>query len=273
MLLTDYHIHSNCSSDGYNTMLEMALASFEKGVSILCFTDHVDLDYYLTGEPDSDCFSKYDQMKTMYKDALSGAPQGIKILMGIELGEGNHDPGRAKEIAATHDLDFILGSVHNLKGKPDFYDIKYNDEKFCRDLIDKYMEELMELAQIDCFDVMAHIGYPVRYTRNAGFEVDISLASYGDEIRQILKTLIENGKGIEINCSGFRNPLIGGSIPAIDVIRLYKELGGEIITVGSDAHKTVHAGTGLKEGFDILHQLGYKYVTVYEKRKPQFIKI
>ena len=273
MLLTDYHLHSTCSSDGHNTMLEMANASYENGVRTLCFTDHVDLDYYLTGEPDSNCFSNREKMNKMYGEALRGIPGEMKVFLGIELGEGNHNPLRAMEISASEELDFILGSVHNIKEKPDFYDIKYNDEKFCRELIEIYLTELLELARIDCFDVMAHIGYPVRYIRSAGFNLDISLVSYRDEIKQILQTLNENGKGIEINCSGFRNPLIGGTIPSVDVLQLYKELGGEIITVGSDAHMTKHAGTGLREGFDILKQLGYKYVTVFEKRKPQFLKI
>lgn len=273
MLLTDYHIHSICSSDGYNTMLEMAIASHENGVDIMCFTDHVDIDYYLTGVPDYNCFSNREKMKKMHEDTLAAAPEDMKIRLGIELGEANHDPMRASEIAASQELDFILGSVHNLKGKPDFYDMKYNDEKFCRGLIYEYMVELLELARLDCFDVMAHIGYPVRYIRNAGFKMNIDLSTYRNEIEEILKTLIANGKGIEINCSGFRNPLVGGTIPTIDVLQLYKSLGGEIITVGSDAHMVKHAGSGISEGFDILRQLGYKYVTVFEKRKSRFVEI
>jgi len=273
MHLTDYHLHSTCSGDGHNTMLEMMLASYKKGVDILCFTDHVDIDYYLTGEADPNCFSNREKMREMYEEALSCAPKDMVVRLGVELGEGNHDTQHAIEIASSPEFDFILGSIHNLKGKPDFYDIQYRDEKFCRELIDCYMDELLELARIDCFDVMAHIGYPIRYTRRAGFDMEINLKTYGEKLEQILKTLIENGKGIEINCSGFRNPLVGGTIPTIDVLKLYKDLGGEIITVGSDAHRVDQAASGLAEGFDILRRLEYKYVTVFEKRKPQFIKI
>lgn len=273
MFLTDYHIHSSCSNDGHNTMLEMALASHKKGVDMLCFTDHCDMDYYLTGEPDPNCFCHRDKMLKMFEEARAGVPKEITIHMGLELGEGNHDPRRAAEIAASPEFDFVLGSIHNLKGKPDFYDIKYNDEEFSRKLIDAYMDELLELADTDCFDVMAHIGYPIRYTRRAGLNIDINTRTYGEKLTQILKRLIVNGKGIEINCSGFRNPLVGGTIPTVDVLKLYKDLGGEIITVGSDAHKVKHAGSGLREGFDILRDLGYKYVTVFEKRKPKFIEI
>jgi len=272
MFLTDYHIHSKCSDDGQNTMLEMALASHGKGVNMLCFTDHCDIDFQ-TGKPNPVCFGHREKTIKMYEEACAGAPAEMTILMGMELGEGNHDILRAKQIASSPELDFVLGSIHNLKGKTDFYEMKYHDEEFCRKLIDVYMDELIELSMVDCFDVMAHIGYPVRYTRKAGINVDINVKTYGEKLAQVLKNLIERGKGIEINCSGFRNPLVGGTIPTLDVLKLYKDLGGEIITVGSDAHNIDQAGTGLREGFDILRDLGYKYVTVFEKRKPRFVEI
>jgi len=272
MFLTDYHIHSKCSSDGHNTMLEMALASHSKGVDMLCFTDHCDIDRQ-TGEPNPDCFAHREKTIKMYEETCAAAPAEMTILLGMELGEGNHDILRAKQIASSPELDFVLGSIHNIKGKTDFYDTKYSNEDFCRSLIDEYMDELIELSMVDCFDTMAHIGYPVRYTRKAGFNVEISTNTYGEKLTQLLRNLIEREKGIEINCSGFRNSLVGGTIPTLDVLRLYKDLGGEIITVGSDAHKIDQAGVGLPEGFDILRELGYKYVTVFEKRKPRFIKI
>ncbi len=272
MFLTDYHIHSICSVDGHNTMLEMALASHSKGVKMLCFTDHCEIDTQ-TGEPDPNSYAHREKTIKMYEETLDRAPAGMAILLGMELGEGNHDIPRAKQIAASPELDFVLGSIHNLKGKLDFFDSKFRDEASCQKLIDEYMDELVELSTVDCYDVMAHLGYPVRYTRKAGFNVEISVKTYGEKLAQIFKNLIERGKGIEINCAGFRNPLVGGAIPTVDVIKLYKDMGGEIITVGSDAHKVDQAGTGIREGFDILHDLGYKYVTVFEKRKPRFIAI
>ena len=273
MHLTDYHIHSICSDDGHNTMLEMALASYEHGVRRLCFTDHCDIDEFMTGIPDPNCFSKRDKMLSMYKETIVAAPDDMKIQLGLELGEGNHDPERAQRIAASEELDFVLGSIHNLKGKPDFYGTEYHSDDYSQSLTDNYIEELIELSKVDCFDVMAHIGYPSRYIKKGGVKVEISTRTYGEMLKVLLKNLIERGKGIEINCSGFRTPPGGGPLPTPDILRLYKELGGEIITVGSDAHKVNNAGIGLTEGFDILRDLGYKYVTVFEKRKPEFEKI
>ncbi len=273
MFLTDYHIHSSCSGDGHNTMLEMVLASYEKGVRQLCFTDHCDIDHFTTGEPNPNCFLIRKQMLDMYKSTLPAVPEDMKVFLGLELGEGNHDPAEAKKIAGSEELDFVLGSIHNLKGKPDFYETKYSSDERSQALVDNYMEELLELSLIDCFDVMAHIGYPARYIRKGGERVEISTRTYGDTLTALLKNLIERGKGIEINCSGFRTPPGGGALPSLDILRLYKELGGEIITIGSDAHRVTNAGVGLAEGFDILRDLGYKYITVFEKRKPSFLKI
>jgi len=273
MFLTDYHIHSTCSDDGHNTMLEMVLASYEKGVRQLCFTDHCDIDHFMTGEPNPDCFCIRKRMLEMYKSTLVAVPEDMKVFLGLELGEGNHDPDEAMKIARSEELDFVLGSIHNLKGKPDFYETKYSGDDRSQALVDNYMKELIELSLIDCFDVMAHIGYPSRYIRKGGGRVEISTRTYLEALTVLFKNLIERGKGIEINCSGFRTPPGGGPLPALDVLRLYKGLGGEIITVGSDAHRVTNAGVGLPEGFDILRDLGYKYVTVFEKRKPSFLKI
>jgi len=273
MLLVDYHIHSICSDDGHNTMLEMARASRDKGVTQLCFTDHCDIDDYLTAKPNPNCLCICEAMLKMYRETLDAVPDDIKIFLGIELGEANHDPEQAKRIAGLQELDFVLGSIHNLKGKRDFYDTKYRSDDLSQRLVDNYMDELIELSLIDCFDVVAHVGYPARFIRKGGARVEISTRTYGEKLEVFLKNLIERGKGIEINCSGFRTPPGGGSLPAPDILRLYRELGGELITIGSDAHRVTNAGVGLAEGFDILRDLGYKYVAVYEKRKPKFVKI
>lgn len=273
-MLTDNHIHSSCSGDGHNTMAEMALASYKKGVRYLCFTDHCDLDHFRTGVPDSECFSFKDCMLQMFEEAKKAVPADMQLFLGIELGEGNHDPERMAQIAASPELDFVLGSLHNLRNVQDFYEMKYTDENFCREMINRYMDELLELARLPSFDVMAHIGYLIRYIRRDGFlDMELTVKTHGAELEALLRTLIEHGKGIEINCSGLRNKYLKETMPGVDILRLYKQLGGEIITVGSDAHWKDNAGFGLKEGFDILRELGYKYVTIFRKRKPEFIKI
>lgn len=272
--LTDNHIHSRCSPDGRDTMTAMALASYERGVRKLCFTDHCDLDRHDTGLRDLDCYASRYKMLEMFSQAKTEIPRDMELFLGLELGEGNHDPSAMAEIASDPELDFVLGSLHNLRGVKDFYDLDYPDEEFCRRILDGYMEELIELGRLSCFDVMAHVGYPVRYMRKKGVKnAEMSLRTHGDGLRELFKILIEGGRGIEINCSGLRNDFVRDTIPSPQILRLYRELGGEIITLGSDAHKTADAASGLDRGLELLHELDFKYVTIFRARKPEFIKI
>lgn len=273
MKLCDSHIHSICSMDGHDTMLDMALSSYKKGVERVCFTDHVDLDDFRTGEPDLDCFTNKEKMIDMYKETVNNIPSDMEIYLGIELGEGNHNPELAKEIAATKEFDFVIGSLHNLRGTCDFYEMHYPNNDYCVDILDRYVDELIEQSKMDFFDIMAHIGYPVRYILRDGRAGRVNMKTHADKLDVIMKNLIENGKGLEINCSGFRNPDFMEPIPSVDILKRYRELGGEIITVGTDAHKTSQVATGLKEGYNILRDIGYKYFTVYEKRQPIFMKL
>ena len=270
---TDNHIHSTISSDAHNTMTEMALASYQKGVRSLCFTDHCDLDHFQTGIPDLRCFDFRDDMNAMFEKAKREAPPDMELFLGLELGEGNHDVERMREIASSPELDFVLGSLHNLRGEKDFYEMEFPNTAYCSEILEAYLTESIEMAALPYFDVLAHIGYPTRYMRQrCDPEISFGMKEYGDGLDVLLKTLIQNGKGIEVNCSGFRNEKLQ-PIPAADIIRRYRELGGEIITVGSDAHRVSDAGAHLKEGFEMLCDSGYKYVTVFRSRKPEFIKL
>ena len=273
MRYADNHIHSLCSDDGHNTMLEMALASYDRGIRYLCFTDHCDMDSHATGEPDPECFSGREQMNCLFAEALAGIPGDMELRLGLELGEANHNVELASVIASSPELDCVLGSLHNLRGRMDFYDMEYHGEEFCEKLLDDYADELLEISRLDCFDVMAHIGYAVRYVHKAGFTARLNMSTHRDKLESLLRGLVERGKGLEINCAGIWKPALGGPVPELDVLRRYRELGGEIITVGSDAHRVSQAGGGVREGFDILRDLGYKYVATYEKHQPRFEKI
>jgi histidinol-phosphatase (PHP family) len=274
MQLLDFHIHSNCSPDAFDTMADMALASGKAGVGIMCFTDHCDLDWFETGKPDPNCFDYWSRAKQQLAEARAiKAPEMPEIRIGIELGETNHDPERGAAIAATPEFDFVIGTLHSLRDTPDFYGLDYQSYEQCDELMHRYFAELAEIARIPYIDVIAHIGYTRRYMKKAGFDVRADMASYGDEITNVLQTAIDHGRGIEINTSGLRNADVGQSIPGLDVLRRYRELGGEIITIGSDAHCTADAGGKLREGMELLREAGFKYVTAFKNRKPEFIKI
>ena len=214
---------------------------------------------------------------------MEKAPEGIDIKLGLELGEGNHDPARAKRVYAMPEYDFILGSLHNLRDEQDFYYIKYESYDQCWELYDRYLDELIELAGINCFDCMAHIGYCLRYMHRQGFDAEITMERYGGKLDTLLRMLIENGKGIELNVAdlvpgghdapGEHDEPLLKPVPSIEILRRYRELGGDIITVGSDAHSVKAAGAGLREGYQLLSDIGFRYVAVYKRHKPEFKRI
>jgi len=270
ILLADQHIHSERSMDSETPMEEMARAALTHGVGRLCFTDHIDIDDALTGLPDDSCLERWPDTERAFRHAREAVPESA-LFVGMELGEPHHRPDWAETITSAADCDLVLGSLHNLRGMKDFYFLEYESEEDCRRLNRLYMAELLELAELDCFDVMAHIGYTKRYMRRAGFGASVDLNSFGDEIRTLLCRLIERGKGIELNCSGLRDG--GGAFPPPEVLRLYRELGGEIITVGSDAHSADTAGIGIAEGYALLREAGFRYVSLFHRRRPEFEKL
>lgn len=275
MILTDYHVHSTCSFDASNTMSEMVKTLASRGVSAMCFTDHIDFGVAETMQLKD--FQLEKSQLEQYPKALEIAPKGMFIGLGVEMGQAHHDIERAKNIYAMKEFDFVLGSIHSLRNTLDFYYLDYTSEKQCFELYDRYALELIELADIDCFDAMAHIGYCVRCMNAMGFPVYMTLKSHGDMLEVLFKKLIQNGKGIELNCAdlvegGRPNPLMS-TIPVPEVLKLYRDLGGELITIGSDSHNIKAAGLGISEGYEILRTNGFKYVTMYKKHKAEMIRI
>lgn len=277
MFLADYHVHSSCSFDADDRMAAMARAEHRAGVSEICFTDHVDFDAQETLPLGPERYQLPKSQVKQFIEAMEKAPEGIDIKLGLELGEGNHDPMRAKRIYAMPEYDFILGSLHNLRGEEDFYFLKYESYEQCWELYDRYLDELIELAGIGCFDCMAHIGYCLRYMHKQGFDAVMDMGRYGYKLDRLLRTLIENGKGIELNTAdlvpGARSDALGVPFPGVDVLRRYRELGGDIVTVGSDAHNVKAAASGLREGYELLAENGFRYVAVYKRHKPEFKRI
>lgn len=255
-------------------MKEMALAALSRGMEHICFTDHCDLEHYETGAYDPLCLDK-DRLLASFEEAFSACADKISLCLGIELGGGGHMPDRANEILACLKPDFVIGSVHNLAGMPDFYMYGRNKGQFengeqCAALLGQYVGELFDLTELSDFDVLGHIGYPLRYIKREGFDLD--LRGFTAELRSLFRLLREKGRGIEVNTAGWRNEY-KKLMPSPEILKLYKEESGEIITLGSDAHDTQSAGAGIKEACELLKQTGFRYFTVFRGREPEFIKL
>ena len=271
MFLSDYHTHSSFSSDGVNTMAEMAEAAIRHGMKTICFTDHADdcmAEADLSFTPD-----KYLEKAGIYEEYLKvrdAFSDKLPIRFGMELSGPNQNPQIAEKLVSLYPFDFIIGSAHNLTGGNDFYFMSYDNETECHELMDKYLDEHILMLKAGGFDVIGHIGYPLKYMAHYGIALD--LAPHWDKLTEVLRLAIRLGVGIEINTSGLRSDL-AATIPFPSVIKLYRELGGEIITTGSDGHNINDIGAGIKDAMGLLEATGFKYVTVFENRKPEFIKI
>lgn len=265
----DLHMHTASSFDGNYSAALMSKASVENELSIIAITDHFDVDFYKAHRLEMRQKTSYEDI-CYVKDAFADK---IKILRGIEMGQPTYEPELTEKSLARYEYDFVIGSIHNLRNMPDFGDLDYKsktqDEIYA--LLDKYFEEMLLLAKWNGFDTLAHLTYPMRYIVQAGRD-DIDLARYDEITDEIFKTLIANGKALEINTSGLRQP-IGKTMPTENYVRRFRELGGEYLTLGSDAHFTEHAGAGIDEGYAIAERCGFEYVTYFEGRKPVKVKI
>lgn len=274
-MLYDFHIHSIYSDDAENTMAQMALAAAKAGLAGVCFTDHADLDD-INGKYNPLAWRK-DEYFAAFEEAKAAAGDKTALRLGLELGEATHYPEVAKAVAAEVP-DFIIGSVHNLSGMADFYCGRaggedgemYATPEACHALLERYIGELEDTARLGCFDVIGHIGYPLRYMRT--LYPEIGLEAWTERLAELFRTLAQSGKGIELNCSGLRQSL-GETMPSRWLLALYRDMGGEMITLGSDAHRTQHLGSGLDEGKNLLLGLGFTHYCVYNRRKAEFIKL
>ena len=271
MFLADYHVHSTLSPDAEDTMSAMARAALTRGISQICFTNHVES----CGMNDPvqflfPPFEQWDEQRAEYEAVCAEFDGLIDIRLGAEVGSLNHLPSVAEDIYNNRSMDFIIGSIHNLRDTDDFYFIDYSKLSSIHEIIEKYLLEYIEIAKLGLCDVLGHIGYMQKYMARQSYIFDFM--EYESLLRELFNHIIKRGIGIEVNTSGLHDAL-GKLIPDISVISLYKECGGEIITVGSDSHKVEHSGFGIHETYDVLRECGFKYVTVYKAHKPEFIKL
>lgn len=194
----------------------------------------------------------------------------LHIISGIELGQIPCDFGLADSVMQDNRLDFVIASLHELKNKPDFYFLDYRTEDVPK-LLEQYFSELLTLCQWGKFDVLGHMTYPLRYIEGeAGMPVDLS--AYEEQIHECLKALVNNGCGLELNTSGLRQKY-GKPFPTLEYIKLYREMGGESLSIGSDAHCAEDIGFGMKEALAIAKEAGFSYLCYYLEREPVYIPI
>lgn len=274
MILADYHCHTSFSTDSKSSPDDMITRAISLGLTRLCITDHMDYLY------PSDKVGEFTFEPTLYHNTMMELKEKyqdkIELLIGIELGLRN-EPEIKQTVRDYYDkllseisFDFVLGSTHVLENTDPYYK-SYWEHRTSKEGITNYFQSIIDnCSYYKGFQVYGHLDYIVRYLNEERKEYSYSV--YADLIDTALHTIIDHGKGIECNASGLRYGL-GVPHPKPEILKRYKELGGEIITIGSDAHKPEHMAFEFGNIRELLLSLGYRYYTVYKNKKPEFIRL
>lgn len=281
---TDYHVHTEFSDDSDYVMEKVVQDSIAMGLDEICFTDHVDYGIKKdwdepgemlyrkggAGEPDEmplanvDYPVYYETFKEMQK--LYGDKIGLKF--GLEFGMQSHTIDKYEKLFARYPFDFIILSVHEVEDK-EFWNQDFQQGRTQKEYIERYYEELLYLVEnYHNYSVLGHMDLITRYDEAGTYPFD----KLKPLLTKILKKVIADGKGIEVNTSSHRYGL-SNLTPSRDILKLYKELGGHIITIGSDSHKPEHLGAFIDETKQELKTLGFKDFCTFDKMKPIYHKL
>lgn len=259
----DFHMHSIVSFDGHNSGKDLAEAALKAGLKEICFTDHMD---YVRSPGEKDLIFDIQDYNEEY-DNLN--IPGLTIRHGMEFGLYEDNQDTLKQDAARRNFDFVLGSIHFVDDI-DVYYPEYWAGKTVFEAQRRYFETMLACVQAhDGFDVLSHMTY-LHKSRCSPVKSPLPYEDHREIIDEILRTLAQKGKGLEINTSGMDR--CGGFLPTADYFRRFKELGGEIVTVGSDAHTADRVGQYCKDACNLLGEI-FGYVCTFEGRQPVFHKV
>ena len=263
----DCHVHSKFSADSSMDAVDACEAAIRLGLKGIAFTDHLDIDY-----PDTDLswlidFNQYiaqiSVLKQDYKNKLN-------VLKAIEVGIQPHVIDESLKIVKSGSFDYVLASVHIIDGIDPYAKVYYKDRcKF--DAYERYLQEIFfMITNYNDFDMVGHFEYIIRYAHYV--DRSIRYADHSDVFDSILKELIRQGRGFEVNTGTYRDPLASVEYDTA-VLKRYRELGGELVCLGSDAHRIDHIGLSFNYFAQIIKDAGFRYTVHYEDRKPVYDKL
>lgn len=267
MYRSDYHLHTLISSDSPAALEQQAQAALKAGLQELCVTDHWNLlDQQGASLPHTRSWAESIEQLQQARQQFGTQ---LEIRLGVEVGNGEIDPAGVREglAQAGEELDFVIGSLHNMSlgsGGLGIYTAAHQclqiEEGIA--MLDDYMDTLTALTATDTFDVLGHVIYPLRYLPQ---QWQLTLKPYEEQLRELFIRLIQSGRGIEMNTTQ------GNTIEDwTEVLQLYRDCGGEILTVGSDAHRPEWIGAGFSQAYALLKNLGFRWICTYRNRKPEF---
>jgi histidinol-phosphatase (PHP family) len=266
MNIIDTHVHTNFSFDGENSPREMLEKALELGLHAITFTDHIDVSNY---------YSKQYRQNELIPLAAREIPPlieeyrgRINVGFGAEVGQFMHNSALSAQLIADFNFDFVIGATHEVRGHEDFYYLDYRRQNI-PELLNLYFGEMLEIAQHADVDVLGHLTYFLRYI-TGGYNITVDMSEYTEIIQKIFKTAAHRGIGLEINTGGIRKSGYAKADPGVEYAKMFREAGGEIVTIGSDAHRTSDLAANFREGAEIAKAAGFRQIAYFEKRKPIF---
>jgi histidinol-phosphatase (PHP family) len=260
--LSDLHVHSQFSCDGRSTMEAICHRAVALGLDSIAFTDHVDL------EPADEGFGFFQPAAYLAEVERCRAlfAGRLTILSGVEIGEVHRFSREAATLLDGYPLDLVIGSLHWVDGALVF-DRAYFEGRPADDAYRAYLAELVPMCRHGGFDILGHLDIVKR--EGALTPGAFSIEPYEDEVRAVLEILVDQGIGLEINTSTLRRP-VNQTSPAGTVLGWYRELGGELLTLGSDAHQVDHLAAGFATAVELARAAGFRHFTVYIGRQARF---
>lgn len=265
--LFDSHVHTAHSFDARDGIGEICAHALSHGVMGVAITDHYDCDMVekCHCQEIQKTFRELPACQEAYKNRL-------RITKGIELGQGQAAPDVAEAILREGGFDVVLGSIHSAGPCLDISEVNFNDPAVrVSDILGYYFQAVYDMAVWGNFDVMAHLGYPERYIWGK-YRIPVNFTPFEELIQETLRRLVDTGKGLEVNTSGYRQGL-GKTIPVTRILQRYYQLGGRIVTLGSDAHRKEDVASDFGVAMDLLTGIGFEYFAFYRQRQPVMLKL
>lgn len=270
-MYADYHAHTDFSEDSTYPMEDVVKKAISLGIGELCFTEHVDhgvkprAQSYQKGKIDAGTNCHYESYQAEYTRLKEKYASDISLKFGIEFGIQTHTISEFQKDFDQYPFDFVILSCHQIEDQ-EFWTQAFQNGRTQEEFQTRYYEEILNVIRTyKDYSVLGHLDVIKRYDEYGNYPFYKTI----DLVTKILKTVIEDGKGIEVNTSSFRYGLTDLT-PSRDILKLYKELGGKIITIGSDSHKEDHLGHQIKEIRNELRFLGFESFCTFDKMESVF---
>ncbi len=272
MVSADFHMHTHHSGDSTAPMQEMIESSIQKGLTEICFTDHLDLDYPEFEDLPKGTFDlDLDSYKREFLKYNEEYKNKIKINFGVEIGMQSQVAKNNHDFVKRGDFDFVIGSIHLVDRRDPFYKGFWEPDTV-ENIFKRYFELTLENIKLfDDFDVLGHLDYIARYVPEG--DTTYSYKRFSDQIDEILLYLIRNDKGLDFNSKAMAYSNGHMPNPCPDALRRYYELGGRIITFGSDAHTPQKVAAAFDITREIALSCGFKEYYTFKKRVPTAHKL